>query len=89
MAEYIEREAICKACKNSGSECTGKDCEIPYIPAADVAPVRHGRWVFDHMTGERAYYADCSECGNRKHFVDQEAVQKEKYCPNCGAKMEG
>ncbi len=39
VTEYIERAAICKACKASGSECTGRDCEIPYIPAADVAPV--------------------------------------------------
>lgn len=39
MAEYIERAAICKACKDSGAECTGRDCEIPYIPVADVAEV--------------------------------------------------
>lgn len=58
------------------------------IPAADVAPVRHGSWVFDHMTGERAYCANCSECGNRKHFANQEAAQKEKYCSLCGARMD-
>lgn len=39
MKEYIERAAVCKACKASGSVCTGRDCEIPYVTAADVVEV--------------------------------------------------
>ena len=39
MKEYIERAAVCKACKASGSVCTGRDCEIPYVPVADVVEV--------------------------------------------------
>ena len=50
------------------------------IPAADVAPVRHGRWI-----DAREYCGDymCSNC---------EALygtNKFNYCPNCGAKMDG
>ena len=41
---------------------------------ADVAPVRHGRWV---TTAPHPY---CSLC-----FV--ECRDKTNYCPNCGAKM--
>ena len=64
--------------------------EIPYlkaaevlrgfeeIPAADVAPVRHGRWL--HRKNGIAY---CSEC-------EIDTVEDDtNYCPNCGAKMDG
>lgn len=97
MAEYIEREKVVskfEAIKNRGVSLKdaiyldGVMAVLDTIPAADVAPVGHGSWVFDHMTGERAYYANCSECGNRKHFVNQEAAQKEKYCSLCGARMD-
>ena len=44
--------------------------------AADVAPVRQGRWKrYGKNLGE------CSECG--------EVVSvRNNYCPNCGAKMD-
>ena len=49
-------------------------------PAADVAPVVHGRWI-----DAREYCGDylCSNC---------EALygtNKFNYCPKCGAKMDG
>lgn len=103
MKEYIERAAVHELLKRltkyqmfshdraksiMGINPDDVDFGVDKIPAADVAPVRHGSWIFDHMTGERAYYANCSECGNRKHFVNQEAAQKEKYCSLCGARMD-
>ena len=53
-------------------------------PIADVAPVRHGRWI------EREKYTfgtmyDCSICDNR--ILDN--GHSWNYCPNCGAKMDG
>ena len=53
--------------------------EIEAIPAADVAPVRHGEW--QEING----IFSCSRCGysfeheGYKHFFN--------YCPNCGAKL--
>ena len=48
-----------------------------YTPAADVAPVRHGRWI---------HYDDgvftCSECDNAES-------NDSYYCRLCGAKMDG
>lgn len=92
MKEYIERAAAIGIIKTGGFwEEEDKEVAITCVeqtPAADVVEVRHGSWIFDHMTGERAYYANCSECGNRKHFVNQEAAQKEKYCSLCGARMD-
>lgn len=65
------------------------------IPAADVEPVRHGRWEeYTHSCyygvdeyGEprwidRAVYYCCNPKCRRKTVV------KEKYCPSCGAKMD-
>ena len=44
------------------------------MPAADVAPVRHGRWV-DSSNGWM-----CSEC-------EQDNTYAKPWCPNCGARM--
>lgn len=50
MAEYIDREAAIKSLLNDSPEQVGysredaADC-IRYMDAADVAPVRHGRWI--------------------------------------------
>lgn len=59
------------------------------IPAADVQPVRHGRYI-----GEYDGYADgnpvydmwyCSECGC--YFEEWDEKPTYNYCPNCGARM--
>ena len=48
-------------------------------PAADVAPVRRGKWE-DKDGG----IATCSTCGTRWGVWDVM-----NFCPNCGAKMDG
>lgn len=50
-------------------------------PAADVEPVRHGRW----NTG---YFHDrvCSCCLHPDNDINDYA---HSYCPHCGAKMDG
>lgn len=52
---------------------------INYIPAADVQPVKHGRWMYP-------FY--CSECGFTPYYSSDLTYN---YCPNCGSKnrMEG
>lgn len=52
---------------------------INNLPAADVAPVRHGEWIADDYA-----YNRCSACG--WEWDDREYVTP--YCPNCGAKMD-
>lgn len=53
------------------------------LPDADVEPVRHGRWVAE--TERTGNYAHCSMCGCRCRGY----VPHYKYCPDCGAKMDG
>lgn len=58
------------------------------IPAADVAPIVHGRWIGAPLCGNDD--CECSECGNWCNIhvnLCGEAIQK--YCPYCGAKMDG
>lgn len=51
--------------------------EIEAIQPADVAPVRHGKWL--HRKNGVAY---CSEC-------EVDTVEDEtNYCPNCGCRMD-
>lgn len=52
------------------------------IPDADVAPVRRGEWI------ERALRPTCSLCGFSGSLIDA-PISPFKYCPNCGAKMDG
>ena len=87
MAEYIERKAIV----NHLRECEGTPPEVAYtypifkalecfvegLPAADVAPVVHGRW--------KRYGRSLGECSNCGEIV----ATRHNYCPNCGARMDG
>ena len=69
-----------------GSE--GKMSEIRGVPAADVAPVVHGRWV----EYPRAHYFKCSECRYTVPYrkaVSINGRREYSYCPNCGARMDG
>ena len=100
MAEYIEREAISEGIRkyyyknppNSSYEegfDRGLDRAQRAIldaPSADVAPVRHGRWI------DKGEYAVCMECGGRSgtQYDGVEPIPlMTQFCPNCGAKMDG
>lgn len=50
------------------------------IPAADVAPVVHARWIEDG-----SLIITCSECKRGYNLI----AKYTHYCPNCGAKMDG
>ena len=63
--------------------------EIEAIPSADVAPVRHARWVKIYENGEPKVEQHqigvfCSKCMN----MPKDRFTESDYCPNCGAKMD-
>ena len=83
MDEYIDREAALMKLMQDG--CSAKNLQsISDMPAADVAPVVHRRWIEDHD------YLKCPECSAMVKwdftFFD---IGNWNYCPNCGAKMDG
>ena len=59
------------------------------IPAADVAPVRHGRWVqvIVHVEFEDGFVDRVEEYCSACH--EQNEKRCAYFCPNCGAKMDG
>lgn len=63
---------------------------IGNAPAADVQEIKHGEWKSfnseDTLYG--SYY--CSACGHGQDIGMVIPLTTEfKYCPNCGAKMDG
>lgn len=86
MTEYIERENALKVL------AAGRGCgnifsrAIRNIPAADVAPVRHGQWI--DCEDDYSSYVRCSVCEDE--FTSWEAdCAITNFCPNCGARMDG
>lgn len=67
---------------------TSKDVRrLLSILAADVAPVRHGRWIEQEKYTFGTMY-DCSICGDRILDNGHYNGHSWNYCPNCGAKMD-
>ena len=100
MAEYIDREALiewlkriklidlsdgrglCRVIMEDDFKKAIK--EMPKGIVADVAPVRHGRWIEKDKYTFGVMY-DCSICDNR--ILD--TGHSWNYCPKCGARMDG
>lgn len=70
------------------------------LPAADVAPVVYGLWMpirESEMTGWDPAVAGrdpiggyiCSACKEEAVYDCNDEFVLSKYCPNCGAKMDG
>ena len=56
------------------------------LKAADVAPVRHGRWVRQSSEIPGLDVEFCSECGQGMNERNQ--FWNAKWCPACGARMD-
>lgn len=91
MDEYIKRKAALALVKPDAPEdekaavtiATAKKLVrsiIQRTPAADVAPVVHGRWIVSHDE-----FCACSICKYPFYVGWNQA----NYCPNCGARMDG
>lgn len=99
MAEYIKRAVAVKAVlrerKPTNSIAQNRMLSIIQrdlltMPAADVAPVVHGRWDdsgrYTFPSGSPA--VRCTNCGCA--LTESEyRLNNWNYCPVCGAKMDG
>lgn len=86
MPEYIDREDYCKnLCHCHNEYCNKESCPIWKAPAADVAPVVHGRWI-EKSAPARKIYFECSHCGAQEN---KHTAIKGHYCWRCGARMDG
>lgn len=93
MDEYVNRKKLEEAFDNADTDVCESDMDghsdwgfgrenvrdvIRSVPAADVAPVVHGRWIHYPDCG----VTRCSHCG-----WSIEECWESKRCPDCGAKM--
>ena len=100
MKEYIDREATLNERPEGrnpgqvGKEEYNKgwnDCRsafykcITSMPAADVAPVRHGRWM-DVESDDGCIVWHCSVCDYPVKTIG--GYPSYRYCPMCGARMD-
>lgn len=81
--EYFPSEGWCP-----DDECAS-DNVVAWMPLPEeYEEPKMGQWVLLDECANSGYY--CSEC--HKKIVKEgwsDTVKKIKYCPNCGAKMEG
>lgn len=93
MAEYIKREGLLRKfniddmMNVNGTLIPLREARetISNFPAADVAPVVHGRWIEKTAPAVHKYY-ECSNCGAHEN---KHTAIKGRYCWRCGAKMDG
>lgn len=96
--EYITKEQAIEAAwviELYNSERDELEEEIKAMPAADVAPVVHGRWLRhgeipagQNNLEERLLY-ECSNCGARQIVYNDRFIGLYKFCSTCGARMDG
>ena len=88
MTDYIKRKTALEdfeRCNAENPNWTPQRVKTLLLrqPAADVAEVVHGRWIWNEegeIDWEQFYR--CSNCGVKEYW-------ESNYCPNCGAKMDG
>ena len=87
--DYISRDELL-ALYTLNDPVLNEACHVPLpvirqnimdMPAADVAPVRHGRWIGEPVDIGGSTAMECSEC-HKVRVVDE-------YCSACGALMDG
>ena len=84
MAEYVTKEQVIDWYRPYGQT----DEPIPFetlvsdlrdMKTADVAPVRHGRWLYVDTDTEQFFL--CNRCKKKEYW-------ESNYCPNCGCRMD-
>lgn len=96
MSDCISREAAMEIVKRTSGDYAAAFSEIRKLPAADVEPVRYGKWNI-RVSNERTLCLECSVCGRRVDNFNLhrllifgeygEACRRYPYC-HCGAKMD-
>lgn len=92
MSEYIDKKSlldeICRDNCERSYDGTCHNCRmtetIADFPAADVAPVVHGKWEWVNEDRYR-----CDRCEQITAVDECMGKPIYNFCPNCGARMDG
>ena len=82
MPDYIDREAANLDLAEQGFDWDKAKQALASVPAADVAPVVHGRWEVVVGSDGKEHMV-CTVCRKQQGLTGVFS-----YCPNCGAKMD-
>lgn len=94
MAEYIKRETAMQAFLTEKPDAHYPGWYaglLEELPAADVAPVVHGRWITWEEAGNdipSPHRHECSACHDAAQALINGIELLSDYCPNCGARMD-
>ena len=70
--------------KHLDIDLSGVIRNISAIKPADVAPIRHSRWI------KTEDGAECEKCGREAVYqIVDDHWEYEPWCPHCGSKMDG
>ena len=95
MSDYISREAAMEIVKRTSGDYAAAFSEIRKLPAANIEPVRNGRWeecdwvdVDEHGFGTRRTFKAGLRCSQCACVFKKKLLWKRNYCPSRGAKMD-
>lgn len=88
IRDYVERNFALDVVKRTSRDYAAAWVEIAHAPAADVAPVVHGRWELKETVHFGLKEYKCSECSDDEYWKKYYCRGNETHCPNCGAKMD-
>ena len=95
MSDLISRQNLLKLFENLRDEHETNAISYNALyevilqqPTIEAVPVVHGEWhLLDECANEGVYCSRCLKKVYRTEYANQKV--KSKFCPNCGAKMEG
>lgn len=95
MSDCISREAAMEIVKRTSGDYAAAFSEIRKLPAANIEPVRNGRWeecdwvdVDEHGFGTRRTFKAGLRCSQCACVFKKELLWKRNWCPSCGCKMD-
>ena len=87
MDEYISKQTFKEKYLCCGWLPEMSEEEFDAFPAADVAEVRHGRWLTTDAYPHHLYCSVCYKTYAKNAKWVNELDLPTNYCPNCGALM--
>lgn len=89
MSKYVDVEELLNRLPDDLPYKASVKRVLIQAPTADVVEVRHGYWKWEKkiepMAQNRLYCSCCDkECLGKNNYYELS-----KYCPHCGAKMDG
>lgn len=92
MTDYIKREDAINIINHWWGDSIAQWLvkKIKNVPSEDVAPVRHGCWQITDAYPHNVYCSEChTKCAQTHWAVWEDGSLPRRYCPNCGARMDG